>query len=76
MGQVTIYLDEETERRIKTAAESAGMSLSKWVSNVVREKTENIWPEAVLKLAGAWPDFPEAEELRQSQPADTHRESF
>ena len=76
MGQLTIYIDDETERRIKTAAESSGLSLSRWVATVVREKTESSWPRAVLDLAGAWPDFPTAEELREAQGTDSPRESF
>lgn len=76
MAQLTIYLDEETERRLKSAAQSAGMSLSRWVASVIREKTETAWPQSVLDLAGAWPDFPTAEELRQSQPTDSPREDF
>ena len=76
MAQITIYLDDDTERRVKTAAESAGMSLSRWIAAAVREKTETAWPQAVLDLAGAWPDLPTAEELRQTQPADSRRESF
>lgn len=76
MSQLTIYLDEDTERRLKTAAQSAGMSVSRWVATVIREKTETTWPQAVLDLAGAWPDFPTTEELRQDQPADHPREEF
>ncbi len=76
MGQLTIYLDEDSEQRVKTAAESAGLSLSKWVALVIREKTETAWPDAVLKLAGAWPDLPTAEELRRAQPTDSERESL
>ena len=76
MSQLTIYLDEDTERRVKTAAESAGVSLSRWVTSVVREKTETEWPQAILDLAGAWPDLPTAEELRQTQPADSERQEL
>jgi hypothetical protein len=76
MGQLTIYLDEDTEQRVKTAAQSAGVSLSKWVATVIREKTETAWPDAVLQLAGAWPDLSTADELRRSQPTDSEREIF
>ena len=76
MAQLTIYLDADTERRVKSAAKSARMSLSRWVAAVIRERTETAWPPAVLNLAGAWPDFPTTEELRQTQPADTRREEL
>lgn len=64
MAQVTVYLDDETEQQVKAAAQSAGLSLSHWVRMVIREKTARTWPKEVLELAGAWPDFPDVEELR------------
>ncbi len=76
MGQLTIYVDEDTEHRIKTAAGSAGLSLSRWVAQVVRAKPETAWPAEVLELAGAWPDFPDADELRATQPLDHRREKL
>lgn len=63
MAKVTIYLDEETEVLMKRAAEEAGVSRSRWVAEVVREKTASTWPRAVRRLVGAWGDeFPEVEE--------------
>jgi len=76
MAHVTVYLDDSTERRAKKSAKSAGMSVSRWISNLIREKTETSWPQAVLALAGAWPDFPTAEELRSTQPVDRRREEL
>jgi len=76
MSQLTIYLDDDTERRLKTAAQSAGVSVSRWVSAVIREKTETTWPQAVLDLAGAWPDLPTSEDLRREKAADAPREEF
>ncbi len=76
MGQVTIYLDEESERRLKSAAAAAGVPVSRWVAQLVREKTRTEWPADVRELAGAWQDFPDAEELRRSVGTDLPRESF
>ena len=76
MGQVTIYLDDETETRMKEAAKASGVAVSRWVSELVREKTATEWPEAVRQLAGAWPDFPDAETLRRAQGQDVAREPF
>lgn len=76
MGQVTIYLDEDTERRAKKAARSEGVSLSKWIALALRAKTATAWPKEVLDLEGAWPDFPELEELRRVAPADARREEL
>jgi hypothetical protein len=76
MRQLTIYLDRETESRIRAAARSAKMSLSKWVASLVRERTAKSWPKAVADLSGAWPDFPSPEELRKSQASDIQREAL
>ena len=54
MGQVTIYLDDEHEHRLRRAAQSAGMPVSRWVANLVEEKTRNEWPESIRAMAGAW----------------------
>ena len=74
MGQITIYLDEESEHRLKSAAAAAGMPVSRWVATLIRDKTRNEWPDSVRELAGAWKDFPDAEELRRSEGADLPRE--
>lgn len=69
MARVTIYLDEETERRMKRAADEAGLSRSRWVAGAIREKTATEWPQSVRRLAGAWKDFPDVDELRATAPA-------
>ena len=76
MGQVTIYLDSEGEKRLNSMAKSSGMSKSKWISNLIKEKTANSWPENVAKLAGAWSDMPTAEEIRKNMGRDADRESI
>lgn len=76
MGQVTIYLDDETESRLKASARSQGVPVSRWIAELVRERTATEWPESVRRLAGAWPDFPDTETLRSGQGADLQREPF
>jgi hypothetical protein len=76
MGQVTIYLDSEGERRLNNMVKRSGMSKSKWISNLIKEKTANSWPENVAKLAGAWSDMPTAEEIRENMGRDADRESI
>lgn len=60
MGQVTIYLDNETESKLKKAAKSSHLSVSKWIALLVKEKIKTEWPQDVIELAGAWKnkDFP------------------
>lgn len=67
MGQVTIYLDDEAETRVQEAAEANGVAVSRWVAELIRERTAAEWPESVRQLAGAWSDFPDAETLRHTR---------
>ena len=76
MGQVTLYLDAETEAKLKDAAKSAGLSQSRWVATLIQEKTATEWPPSIAKLAGAWADLPMAEELRARESEDIPREPF
>ena len=66
MSQVTIYLDPEVETKARAAAAAAGLSLSRWISDVLRERTTDSWPSAVREAAGSWTDFP----LRAEHAAD------
>ncbi len=74
MGQVTLYLDRETETRMKAAAGAAGVSNSRWVGGLIREKTADEWPQSIVELAGAWPDMPSLEEIRSGEGEDVSRE--
>jgi hypothetical protein len=76
MGQVTLYLDNETEKKMKTAAGAAGVSNSRWVAGVIREKTADEWPRSIVELAGAWPEMPSLEEIRSTEGEDAPRELF
>ena len=37
MAQLTIYLDDAAERRVKAAARKSGVSVSRWIAELVRE---------------------------------------
>jgi hypothetical protein len=74
MAQITIYLDDETATLMKTAVKQAGISQSQWIAEAVRQRTRKEWPASVRTLAGAWRDFPTAEQIRKRQGRDTPRE--
>jgi hypothetical protein len=74
MAQVTIYMDDETLVRMRRAAARSGLSMSAWLASLVRERTRNQWPAEVVELAGAWKDFPAAEDLRATDGVDVERE--
>lgn len=75
MGQVTIYLDNEHEQRLKRAARSAGIPVSRYVARLVEENTRTQWPDSIHAMAGQWQDFPTPQELRETT-ADTPREAL
>jgi len=76
MPQVTIYLDAETAAKAKAAARSAGVSQSRWIAELIRRHAGNAWPDAVRRLAGICPDFPDAEALRAGLGRDAPREDL
>jgi hypothetical protein len=74
MGQVTIYLDKETERKLNAIVGDMRVSKSKWIADLIRVKTATSWPASIVRLAGAWKDFPMAENLRGNMGIDAGRE--
>jgi len=76
MGQVTIYLDANSEARLRKAAAKAGVPLSRWVSKLVQEKTRTDWPESVRRLAGAWRKDTRIAALGKTRGKDIPRESL
>ncbi len=76
MAHLTIYLSDDVERRVRKAAKASKVSVSKWVADRVSKSVETSWPPEFLALAGAFPDFPEAEDLRRGYGDDVPRESL
>ncbi len=74
MGQVTIYLDDNTEKKMLGIVEKSGISKSKWIAKLIQEKTATTWPEDVVRMAGTWKDMPTADEIRKEMGSDTNRE--
>lgn len=84
MSQVTIYMDDDAINRAKASAAAAHLSLSAWVSKLVKEQSPavdaNGYPigffEAIAADAHLWEDFPSAEEIRASEVPDLPRETW
>ena len=74
MGQITIYLDAETEKQLNNVIKNGGISKSRWIADVIKEKVATSWPENIIALAGAWSDMPTAEEIRKGFGKDVERE--
>jgi hypothetical protein len=56
MAQVTIYLDEKTEQKARSAAKRSGKSLSAWLRRVIETAPEAEWPHDFERLFGAIKD--------------------
>jgi len=76
MAQVTLYIDDETAAKLKKAAKQAGLSRSRWLSNLIQQRTATEWPRAVRELAGAWADLETAKGLRRRAGRDARRQRF
>jgi len=74
MGQVTIYLDTETEQKLNAIIGNEKVSKSRWIADLIRAKTATSWPESIVQLAGAWEDLPLAETIRKASGKDCERE--
>ncbi|CAM4034841.1 DUF6364 family protein [Arcobacter cloacae] len=75
MAQITIYIDNNLEEKIKEVAKSTGQSISKYISNAIEQKLNNSWNEDIKNLSGSWSDFPTLEEIRNNT-IEIKREEF
>jgi hypothetical protein len=76
MSHLTLYFDRETENFIRIAAKESNISISKWVASTIKRVTHSTWSPEIQRMAGAWPDFPAAENLRKTSGKDLPRENF
>ena len=74
MAQITLYIDEATQARLREAAAQRKVSQSQFVADLIRRATENTWSPQALALFGSAPDFPLADELRAGLPPDPERD--
>ena len=76
MAQVTIYIPNDLESKVKDMASSLDVSISKFISSVLQQKVQNVWTNETRKLAGSWDDFPSLSDIRITQGEDCQREAF
>ncbi len=74
MANVTIYLPDEVESKIRSAAQKDQVSVSRWIAARIARLVDDGPPNELLELAGAFPEFPDIEELRSGYGADAPRE--
>ena len=75
MAQLILNLDAETASRLQEAAERAGLTKDERLIQLIKEQLGKSWPDSLRQLSGAWPDFPDAETLREHH-QDVPRETF
>ena len=75
MAQLTVYIDDETRRRIEIAAKRADTSVSQWVKRRLTNALQTEWPDDYFDLLGALSgtDLERPAQLRSED--DTPRES-
>ena len=77
MAQVTIYMNDKIEQKVKKLAKSMNLSISKYISSVLEQKTADSWDSDIKNLGGAWSQFSSIEEIRSNESVeDTPRESL
>ncbi len=76
MAQVTIYMDNNLETKVKEVANSLNLSISKFISSLLEKNIQNEWNENIKNLSGSWSDFPTLDEIRESKVDDVKREEF
>jgi hypothetical protein len=75
MAQITLYLPDEVEHKAREAAKAQKTSVSRWIADQIKHSVEKSLPQSWIEAAGAFPDFPQAEELRKGYGKDAPRES-
>lgn len=65
MPQISLYVDDETLKKVGRAAKLENKSISKWVSSRIKTSLNNSWPEDWFSLFGSLKDesFKEPDEL-------------
>ena len=65
MGQLTIYLPDETEKQVRVAARRAKTTVSAYLAEIaVPSKRRGRWPKGYEKVLGSWKGrVPELEDL-------------
>ncbi len=63
MGQLSVYIDDDTLKKVEEAAKSENISISKWITKRLQNSFKTNWDEKFFSLFGAISDntFPTSE---------------
>ena len=76
MPQISLYIDKDLYKEVESAVKKKDVSMSSFVSNVLREYLDNTWPEGFFELFGSMKDDPIEEPEELSFSSDAPRETF
>ena len=76
MSQLTVYIDENTLKKINLAAKKEGESVSKWVKKRLEESLERGWPKGYFEWLGSLKDVDIKEPEELDWKSDAPRESL
>ena len=76
MSQITIYLEDTLEEKVRERAKLEGVSVSKWIAKSIEANERDVWPAHVLASFGTWDDLESLEELRRGYGTDSVREEL
>ena len=63
MPQLAIYVDDNLSKKLNKVIRASGQSRSKWVTDLIKSKLEDEWPESFFELAGSWEGEETPEEI-------------
>ena len=78
MPQLTIYLEEATEKLLRKQLDSSGLSQSRYIDGLIVERARTQWPSELVSVLGTWADndFPDIQDLRKTLGADLGFDGF
>ena len=76
MPQVSLYLNEKTYAKVRKAAETEAMSVSKWVAERLKNAMAEDWPDGYAKLFGCIADDSFQAPKREAFTSDANREAL
>lgn len=76
MPQVSLYLDQDTLKKIETAAKKEKISISQWVRIKIQSSLDKNWPEDYFNLFGSIKDKSFSEPKKLNFTTDAKREEL
>lgn len=76
MPQLSLYIDNETLKKLETAAKIEKLSISKYAVKTLNEKLDNSWPENYQNLFGSVQDDTFTIDRQKNFASDSVREKL